>query len=95
MGRKGLMLKKWHPDFCLGKDHFNLVPVCIYLPELSTPFYNINVLKALANGIGSLVTINKITKQEGIMNGARFCVYLDITKKIDDKIYTDTSNRDT
>lgn len=87
LGRKVRVLQRWNPDFIPDKKNFQLVLVCIFFPKLPTPFFNINVLKALANGLGKLFTLDKITLSEGRMDGARFCIYLDISKPLKDNIF--------
>lgn len=92
LGRKGLVLKKWHVGFRPEKENFNIVPVWMNLPNLPSTFWNMNIIAAIANRIGELVTIDRTPLNESRMEVARFCIHLDITGELDHKIYLDTED---
>ena len=77
-----LAVKKWSLGFNHQDNCFNHTMVWVHFPSLNLMYYNEQIIKRVALGIGKLVKINMTTQSVARGRYARVCVEIDLYKPV-------------
>ena len=71
----GLFMLLWNPSFNPQIEMFSLVPLWVWLSNLSLEFQNPNSLEAIGDVLGDNININKATKVKYTTTFDFLCIY--------------------
>lgn len=85
-----LSVQRWEPKFIAFKTQLTYSAIWIRLPELSTEFYDLDILTRVGNKIGKLLKIDPFTPTTSRGRYARICIEVPVEQPLHTHIYIGT-----
>ncbi|XP_060216347.1 uncharacterized protein LOC132643842 [Lycium barbarum] len=85
-----MVLKKWTPDFKIGKESMRVIPLWVTFPGLTVQCWAEENLGRIASCIGTPLCTDKLTAQYEKISHARVLIEMDITQTLPDVVNIET-----